>query len=106
VRGPLAFPLFLYHLGRTVHWGNWGIDFCDQQPDERKNFGVVSGTLLFGVGARGPVDGTFGSERREELQSICDAWTNEGCFPPAPSASLRGRSKHSNLRFEGDVSGG
>lgn len=81
-RGPLGYPLFDYHLGRTVQWGHWGITFMDRQPDEQLNFGIAVGTLPFAVGACGPVDGTVGSETRLHLQAACDAWVRD-CQLPA-----------------------
>lgn len=80
-RGPLGYPLFAYHLGRTVQWGHWGITFMDRQPDERMNFGLVVGTLPFPVGAAGPVDGTVGSDTRLRLKATCDAWVRDATLP-------------------------
>ena len=80
-RGALGYPLFAYHQGRTVEWGHWGITFMERQPDERLNFGVIVGSVEFAVGNRGPVDGTYGSDRRQSLQAACDAWVKEGTEP-------------------------
>lgn len=80
-RGPFGYPLFAYHLGRTVQWSHWGITFMDRQPDEAKNYGVIVGSLPFGVGPRGPVDGSVGSELRRDLQAACDRWVSDGVKP-------------------------
>lgn len=66
---------------RTVEWGHWGITFMNPQTDRSKNFGKIVGHLSFGVGARGPVDGTSGSPERRHYQKICDAWVSEGTLP-------------------------
>jgi hypothetical protein len=66
------------YLGRTVEWGHWGITLMERQPDPLKNFGVIVGTIPFAVGARGPIDGTIGSELRRNLQARCDAWVKDG----------------------------
>ena len=70
-----------YHTGRTVEWGNWGIAFMEPQPDTNKNFGVIIGTVYFGVGTRGPVDGTRGSPTRQRYQAMCDGWMQHGIRP-------------------------
>jgi hypothetical protein len=70
-----------YHQRRSVQWGHWGITFMDQQPDLTKNFGVIVGTLHFGVGSRGPVDGTVGSPVRVAYQDCCNAWVKDGLLP-------------------------
>lgn len=70
-----------YHQGRTVEWGHWGITFLDPQPDLTKNFGVIRGTLHFGVGSRGPIDGTVGSPLRTSYQARCNAWMADGVLP-------------------------
>jgi len=80
-RGPLGYPLFAYHLGRTVQWGNWGITFMEKQPDERLNFGVIVGSVQFPVGNAGPVDGVYGSDRRKSLQAACEEWVKDGTEP-------------------------
>lgn len=95
-RGPMGYPLFAYHIGRTVQWGNWGITFSEKQPDERKNFGVIVGQLPFAVGACGPIDGTIGSEARSRLQAACDAWVRDGTEPAGMVAFVHEHACNTN----------
>lgn len=66
---------------RTVEWGHWGITFMDPQADLAKNFGVIVGTVYFGCGTRGPVDGALGSATRQMYQALCNDWVNHGAAP-------------------------
>lgn len=66
---------------RTVEWGHWGITFMDVQPDRTKNFGTIIGTLSFGVGNAGPVDGPVGSPTRLAYLQACKDWTERGILP-------------------------
>jgi hypothetical protein len=76
------------YLGRTVEWGHWGITFMDKQPDPMMNFGVIVATIPFGVGARGPVDGTAGSDLRKAYEAMCHNWVDNGILPAGCMLSM------------------
>lgn len=63
---------------RTVEWGHWGITFMEPQPDRSKNYGVIVGTVSFGVGTRGPVDA---GQYRDLYRLMCSAWVDHGVLP-------------------------
>lgn len=69
------------HTQRTVQWGHWGITFMDPQPDHTKNYGAIVGTVSFGVGSRGPIDGTLGSPMRQKYLDMCAAWIKDRAIP-------------------------
>ena len=58
---------------RRAEWGHWGITFCRGR--------APVGTLYFGVGNGGPVDGTVGSPERERYQEACRSWVASGVLP-------------------------
>jgi hypothetical protein len=76
------------YLARTVQWGNGGITFMDKQPDPQLNFGVVVATIPFPVGARGPVDGSFGSDLRKAYEAMCQNWIEKGVLPTGCMLSM------------------
>lgn len=65
-----------YHDGRTVQWGNWGIDFMDPQPSLAANYGVLVGRIQFPVGSRGPFEGDKG-----KWTAMCAAWVADRSVP-------------------------
>ncbi len=69
----------VYHERRTVEWGNWGIDFMDENPNLDQNYGKIVGHINFPVSTRGPMDNM--PDQKAKYKAMCDAWIKDRTIP-------------------------
>lgn len=68
-------------MTRSAEWGNWGITLVQWDTPERPYVPQIIGTVYFGVGSQGPIDGTIGSSTRQGYRDMVAAWMRDGIVP-------------------------